>query len=256
LGGSGGKAVSIAGNGSIVGHSELIDGSMHASVWEGGTLVDIHPTGNRSSGVRAASPAGIIAGWVAQHPTEHGQNVYRPAIWGLDRRPTILSDMSGGWGEAVDVADEGLALGFVYHGQSSSAWVFNNDQLSFIGRPPAPCRSYIPYTIDRDGRVLGVQIDIDDGRHIGTWHAGTWETDRLPPRTVVEAFSRDGRSAGRVQVDDLQVPWVREDHTIHRLPHLRHHNHTITAVVGDVLLGAAITQQCAHPVVWGRSERG
>jgi hypothetical protein len=253
LGGFGGRAVSISHDGIIVGQSELPDRSMHANMWQGGTLIDVHPTGNRSSGVRGVSPSGRICGWVAEHPTEHGQLAYRPTIWEIGGGVTILSDMKGGWGEAVSVTDEGLVTGFVYHGHDSSAWILEGNEVTFIGRPPEPCRSYIPYALGMDGRVVGVQIDRDESRHIATWLDGRWEMERMPSHTVAEAFSRDGRSAGRLLDGDLALPWIREQGVVRRLPHLRHHNHTVTAIFPKLLLGAGLTQQCAHPLVWTRA---
>jgi hypothetical protein len=250
FGGLGGQAVGIASDGTIVGQSELPDRSMHAMIWAAGEIIDIHPAGNRSSGVRAVSPSGIVAGWVANHPTEHGQDVFRPAIWKSHKEPIILADLRGGWGEAVFVNDQLVAAGFVYHGNNCSGWISNGDQVTYIGLPPPPCRSFIPYTMTADGQVLGVQINANESRHVATWDRGKWSTEELPPGAIAEAFDEDGSSAGKATVNDLQLPWLRRQQTMLRLPYLRHHNHSVTVIRGHRILGAAMTQTCSHPLEW------
>jgi hypothetical protein len=254
FGGLGGQAVAVDDSGRIVGHSELPDRSMHAMTWSGEKVVDIHPPGSRSSGVRNASPGGAIAGWLTASPTEHSQPFYRPTIWLASGSSIVFEDLLGGWGEGVYVDDPDVATGFVYHGFQASAWISTSEQLEFIGRPEYPCKSFLPYVITKDGGVRGVQIDANEARHVATWDAKEgWSTEALPPSSVPDAFGSDGRCAGRTKKDDLYVPWILDRQKLQMLPYLRHHHHQVTAIADDRLFGAATTDICSHALEWQRT---
>jgi len=91
LGGLGGSAHGLTEAGTIVGATESPNRLSHACEWSPtGQLIDLGVAMPSHSGARAVNSAGCIVGWASLHPTEGGQDYFRPTLWNTDRVPCIL----------------------------------------------------------------------------------------------------------------------------------------------------------------------
>ncbi|MGH2489275.1 MAG: hypothetical protein ACRDFR_06645, partial [Candidatus Limnocylindria bacterium] len=254
LGGLGGEAVGINGMGAIVGTSELPDRASHAVVWSAILeLTDIGAGYGYISGGRAIDDAGDVAGWVGVHPTERGQDHFRPAVWSASQ-VWVGSDLGGRWGEGVAMGRDGVVIGFAHDGRQASGW------LRHRGGAPEPiatpgCASFWPLGITDDETVVGMCIGADFARRaIAIDAGGAMRPLDLARGAELTAISARGDVAGRIPDETgVTIPWVRRqgDPRPLLLPRLRDHHHSVFGMRGArLLVGVATADYCSHALLW------
>ena len=260
-GGLGGSARDINDSGLIVGSSESPDRASHACTWSRDRdTQDIGEKIARHSQATAVNEMGNIVGWVSVHPTEGGQAHFRPTYWPESGSPVILDDLAGGWGEAVDISSQGVILARVHEGGDvllsggAEAWLWQDGQVTKIGKPSSDTASFYPKRITEDGRVVGLAI-MSNGQRFGAVRSvnGTWSR-LFDPSQGRELTGANGNLllAGYDSVEHYRVPWVKHEHgEIRHLQHFKYHHHQVTMVSEQGwLVGTASADNCCHPVLW------
>ena len=260
-GGLGGSARDINDSGLIVGSSESPDRASHACTWNlDEDTQDIGENIARHSQAAALNEMGGIVGWVSIHPTEGGQAHFRPTYWPASGSPVIFDDLAGGWGEAVDINSQGVILARVHEGGDillsggAEAWIWQDGQVTKIGKPSSDTASFYPKRITEDGRIVGLAI-MRNGQRYGVVRSvdGTWSRlfDPLQGRELTAA-NRNLLLGGYDSVEHYRIPWVKLGHgEISHLQHFKYHHHHVT-IVSDQgwLVGTASADNCCHPVLW------
>lgn len=258
FGGLGGQALSVNESGVIVGHSETSDRASTACVWRlDGSVEDIGSRVGSHSGAVTINASGDIGGWVSIHAVEGGQAHFRPAFWARTGNPVILEDLDGGWGQVVDMNENGIALVRVHHGPSAEAGLWDGVNLNMLGQLSPEVRSFYPKRLTADGGVVGTAIMRSSKREIATWDQrdgwgslGAASHDRelsgastIPPQTLV----------GDTEREDFRVPWLW-DHATNQyglIPHYVHHHHHLSHVSNEgLIVGNASSDRCSHPLLW------
>ncbi|MCC6946237.1 MAG: hypothetical protein IT539_00585 [Bradyrhizobiaceae bacterium] len=255
LGGAGGSARDINSSGRIVGESNAADHASHACVWTFKYgCQDIGRTiGKHSSAVRS-NEVGDSVGWVSIHPTEGGQQHFRPVIWKENTEAIVLGKVAGDWAEAVDVNAQGAVLVRVHKGMQVFAVIWDHELIHMVGYPGANCVSFWPHRLTDDGSVIGLAIEANGNRLSAIRQSsGAWE--RLFEPALGREFTATnskGMIAGFEKTEDYMIAWFkRPNENITYLQGFKHHNHRPTAVSEDGrILGFASADNCTHPIMW------
>jgi hypothetical protein len=257
LGGLGGQALSVSDRGLIAGHCERPDRASVACLWRSaGSMTELEsPLGRHSGGARAVNEQGDVAGWVSVHPTEGGQEHFRPALWPNGQPPVVLRDPAGRWGEAISIGADGMAVVRLHAGSEVEAALWDGHLFSPLAQPPWAVRAFYPVRRTSDGAVVGTVILRNHARGVAVCDAsGEWTTPAgLPSRRELLAADLSGNLVGREIVDEYQVAWIWrvEGKTFTRLPYVRHHHTAPTHLAEDgSVLGTASSDNCSHPVRW------
>ena len=262
LGGLGGQAVSVSEMSVIGGYSERSDRSSAACLWSaGGALArQLDSSDGRHSAARAVNSRGDVAGWVSVHPTEGGQEHFRPALW-FGTAMAVLGRSDSRWGEAVGLKDDGVAVVRLHGSATVEAALWDGDRLQELPRLPAGATSFFPLGSTGAGTVVGMMIFKDGKRHVAVCSVmGAWSSpDGLRRPFEAVAIDTSGNIAGRATVDDYQVPllWLADDQAVSQLPAVRRHHTAPTYLAEDgIVLGVASADNCAHPIRWVPTWKG
>lgn len=252
----GGIARWVGESGIAFGHIVLADGAQVACSWSvhHGTRTDFGSTAGRITAAMRGNRLGDVVGWAILHPTEHGQQHFRPAFWAHTGWNLVMRDIPGEWGEAVDVNDEGVGLVRLHIRNESGGFLWCADGLHWIGAPTEDTRALYPEKIFNDGSVASLAI-LKNGDRLFCLRQpdGRWLTlvPPLPGRAVCRI--NDARTMiGFDEIAGYRRPWIKKDGSpISYLQYFSHHNHNLTCInESNEILGFASSDHCYHPISW------
>lgn len=254
-GGFGGCANDINDSGMIVGASEMPDRALHACVWDiNGSTDDIGQALGRNSNAMRVNRGGSIVGWASIHPTEGGQEHFRPAWWPNTGSPVILKDLDGAWGEAVDINTSDQMVLRAHVGRSVDAWLWDGEDGYRLEKPSPELRAFWPKCLTEENAVIGLTIHNNGQRSAAVRHADGTCAFLLSPSPGREFTTAKGTQiiAGYDQIDGYGIPWVKqENEEIAYLPSFKYHHHKPTMISEQGwILGTASADNCCHPLLW------
>lgn len=260
LGGLGGQARAANDAGWVVGWSETPERASTACLWrDHGELEDLGSSLGRHSAATSINAAGDIGGWVSIHTVDGGQQHFRPACWPKAGDAVVLRELDGGWGEVVDIDEEGVMLVRIHDGIGAEAGLWDGGRLSRLGLPDPRTRAVYPRRRTRDGTTVGTAIGQDHTRRIVSCDSsGEWSVLAAWNRGgELMAADSHGNLVGWENVDRYEVPWLwrRGETASSRLPHYRFHHHR-PHLINDQgwIVGAASADNCSHPLLWVPSD--
>jgi hypothetical protein len=242
----------------VAGTAKMDDGSEHAVRWSGAARTDLGCHLGKDSGGIAINTSGLVAGWVCVNPEDRGQANFRPAAWFPGQDAIVLDDFGCGWGQAVDVNDEGAVLLVGYVGFTCRAllWRPISGDYKIVGGDAA--QGVYPMGLTNTGMILGFGRDKNGDAVAGlASDAGDWEPLGTPASWYPTAINDEGDVVGSVLVDGYERPWLRHSSgEVIWLPYFDYHYCRPSAVSHDgVVVGQAQTDHGTHALMWRASPK-
>ena len=254
LGGLGGQALAINDDGVIVGHSETSDRASKACVWTAQNSATSDPLSAAIASLEPSTHEAISLDGSRSTTQEGGQAHFRPACWPSTGSPIALTDLGGGWGEAVAIDETGIMSTIIHNGAEAEAELWDGRTRTILGQLAPNVRAFYPIALTSDGATIGTAIFHDHSREIA---AVTRQADGAPwvthPTAENSQRSTPGLPRGSRDTPPVQRALdLATDRTVFvDLPHYRHHHHQPMMIsVRGWIVGSASADNCNHPLLW------
>jgi hypothetical protein len=233
---------------------------MHAARWHKGMPEDLGVHFGRSSGGRAISTLGSVAGWVNIDPSSDGQLGQRAAIWRVNEPVTFLervgmvlgNEISEPWTHAVDITDQDdvLVAGHTGgYGVVALLWSPISKELSIVGGS----RGVYPMGINTSGRVLGKAQD-SAGKPVActALRGADWVMLFADSGYYATALNDLGDIVGAIIRDGFERPWLKRScGELIWLPYYEYHwCRPLSVNNHGVIVGIAQSDHGCHALVW------
>lgn len=245
-----GFVADVNGRGQITGRMIHDDGKSAGFVWEADLLRPLCGAQTHASG-HAINVAGVVAGSISTTENDDPAH-YVPAVWTLDGRQLLLSDLGAlglANGQAIDINDDDHALVIGQSGKTSHGLVWNihSGNIRRLGSSIHCVR------LLSGGGVLGTYNDKDRASVSCIFsELGGWRTLELPAGFEIADMNSSGVAIGRANKDGYTQGWVRtREGGIIWLPSYVHHTNSPGAITeSGIVVGNATSDHGSHALVW------
>ncbi len=224
--------------------------------WSDWSRTDFGETAGRHSEIVSGNGLGDIVGWASIHPTENGQDHFRPAIWFADVGGTIVTNSpEEWWGSAIGINKNKVGLIKLQKNNGlTCTFLWKDCKLEFAGSPFNKFISIEPKLIMDDDSIVCVVEDENRKSYLyRRYNDGKWIPNfEHHCNTHVACVGTDLGCAGITVVDGFRLPWIKEFNAVAKmLPAFEGHHHYICSVSAEkIAVGYAWADHCVHPLIW------